>query len=105
MSGNSCPLFCDPDRTDFTFIAMSRMNHLMCMWIETILRPNSGWSQLTWPAIWGSRQKSCAEFKDLSWSRSRHFWRLGMGILALTPDERVVDVKFSRDTLSVDLRD
>src|SRR3982074_2359587 len=28
-----------------------------------------------------------------------------MGILALTADERVVDVKFTRDTLSVDLRD
>jgi hypothetical protein len=28
-----------------------------------------------------------------------------MGILALTADERVVDVKFTKDTLSVDLRD
>jgi hypothetical protein len=28
-----------------------------------------------------------------------------MGILALAADERVVDVKFTRDTLSVDLRD
>ena len=28
-----------------------------------------------------------------------------MGILALEADERVVDVKFARDTLSVDLRD
>jgi hypothetical protein len=28
-----------------------------------------------------------------------------MGILALAADERVADVKFSRDTLSVDLRD
>ncbi len=28
-----------------------------------------------------------------------------MGILALAADERVVDVKFTKDTLSVDLRD
>ena len=28
-----------------------------------------------------------------------------MGILALTADERVLDVKFTKDTLSVDLRD
>jgi hypothetical protein len=28
-----------------------------------------------------------------------------MGILALAADERIVDVKFSKDTLSVDLRD
>jgi hypothetical protein len=28
-----------------------------------------------------------------------------MGILALTADERVVDVRFTKDTLSVDLRD
>jgi hypothetical protein len=28
-----------------------------------------------------------------------------MGILALAADERVVDVKFGKDTLSVDLRD
>src|SRR6516162_6823023 len=32
-------------------------------------------------------------------------WRHGMGILALAADERVVDVKFSKDTLSVRLRD
>jgi hypothetical protein len=29
----------------------------------------------------------------------------GMGILALTADERVADVKFTRDTLSVALKD
>jgi hypothetical protein len=28
-----------------------------------------------------------------------------MGILALAAEERVVDMKFTRDTLSVDLRD
>jgi hypothetical protein len=33
------------------------------------------------------------------------FWRLGMGILALAADERVVDVRFTKETMSVDLRD
>ena len=33
------------------------------------------------------------------------YWRHGMGILALAADEPVVDVKFTKDTLSVDLRD
>ncbi len=32
-------------------------------------------------------------------------WRLGMGILALTADERVSDVAFSQDSLCVALRD
>src|SRR5882672_8603076 len=35
----------------------------------------------------------------------RHCWRLGMGILALMADERVTNVKFTKDTLSVALRD
>src|SRR6516225_8869858 len=33
------------------------------------------------------------------------FWRPGMGILALAADERVIDVRFTKDTLSVALRD
>src|SRR6516164_6836438 len=35
----------------------------------------------------------------------RHSWRPVMGILALTADERVADVKFTKDTVSVALRD
>src|SRR3954447_22489416 len=35
----------------------------------------------------------------------QHSWRLGMGILALEADERVADVDFTEDTMSVALRD
>src|SRR5207244_5404433 len=36
---------------------------------------------------------------------NRSSWRLGMGILALAADERVADVKFTKDTFSVAVRD
>src|SRR5207302_5164897 len=36
---------------------------------------------------------------------NRHSWRPGMGILALRADERVSDVTFTKDALSVALRD
>src|SRR5271157_5619749 len=35
----------------------------------------------------------------------RNSWRPGMGILLLTADERVADVKITKDSLSVALRD
>src|SRR5271157_2288591 len=35
----------------------------------------------------------------------RNSWRPGMGILALTADERVADAKITKDSLSVALRD
>jgi hypothetical protein len=35
----------------------------------------------------------------------RSYWRPGVGIMALAADERVADVKFTKDTLSVALRD
>src|SRR3954452_13983953 len=35
----------------------------------------------------------------------RHYWRPGMGILALAADERVAGVKFTKDSLCVALRD
>jgi hypothetical protein len=44
-------------------------------------------------------------FKGLSFNINKSFWRPGMGILALAADERVVDVKFSKDTLTVGMRD
>src|SRR5258707_9923824 len=47
----------------------------------------------------------CAAFKNWSTHIKRNSWRLGMGILALAADERVTDVKFTRDTLSVALGD
>ena len=46
-----------------------------------------------------------AEFRKYRRTRSGISWRHGMGILALTADERVADVKFTKDTLSVALRD
>jgi hypothetical protein len=34
-----------------------------------------------------------------------NYWRLGMGALAIQVDERVKDVRFTEDTISVDLMD
>src|SRR5204863_1717051 len=49
--------------------------------------------------------RSCGGFKGWSPNIKWSSWRLGMGILALGADERVVGVKFTKDTLSVALRD
>jgi hypothetical protein len=49
--------------------------------------------------------KNCGGFKGWLVNINKNSWRLGMGILALTADERVVDVKCTKDILSVALRD
>jgi hypothetical protein len=38
-------------------------------------------------------------------SRRKIYWRLGMGILAIRADERVKNVYFTEETVSVDLMD
>src|SRR5882724_3875633 len=58
-----------------------------------------------WRGTSASQPRSCGGFRNWYFTIKRHSWRPGMGILALTADERVTDVKFTRDTLSVALRD
>lgn len=53
----------------------------------------------------GFSPKELGGFKGSSTSTWKPSWRSGMGILALADDERVADVKFTRDSLSVALRD
>jgi hypothetical protein len=64
-----------------------------------------GWSPWSWHGIRDCHRRNCAEFKGSSFNIKKHSWRHGIGILATSADERVADVRFSRDALSVDLFD
>jgi Protein of unknown function (DUF2442) len=75
------------------------------MSIEMIFRRSFGCNRSAYPVTSVFRLKSCGVFKGLSFNINKSFWRPGMGILALAADERVVDVKFTKDTLTVDMRD
>jgi len=66
---------------------------------------NFGWTQLSLPGIMASSLTNFDVFA-VSWRIiNQHFWRLGMGTLALKADERVATVEFSKDFLVVGLMD
>src|SRR5207247_1581454 len=89
----------------FTSTATKRTSRPMSMSIGTISRPSSGCGPLRLCGALGSRRKNCGRFVNWWPNIKRDSWRLGMGILALRADERVADVKFTKDTLNVALRD
>src|SRR5207302_3303702 len=103
--GSSCLLSCVPALTVFTSTATNLMSRPTCMSIGTIYRSSFGCSQSSWRGISDFRPRSCGGFRSSSLNIRRHSWRLGMGILALAADERVRDLKFTKDALSVALRD
>src|SRR5262249_25996410 len=101
----TCQPYFDPGRTGFTFMVMNRTNLRTCMLIGTIFPPSSGLIQLPWQEILALMPESLA-CCGKQWKRIRlNCWRLGMGILALGADERVADVAFTADSLSVTLKD
>src|SRR6266478_5753888 len=104
MDGSCRPSF-SAARTASTSTAMNPTNHRMSMLTGTIGRPSSGCSRSASRGISASRPRSCGGFSSWQFNIKRHSWRLGMGILALTADERVTAVRFTKDTLSVALRD
>jgi hypothetical protein len=100
-----CQRCCGAVRTASTFSATNRTNLLTSMWTGTIFRQSFGFSPWLWREISGFRQENCAGSETLSTRIERNYWRNGMGILALSADERVRVVRVSEDTLTVDLMD
>ena len=92
-------------RTDFTSSAMIWSNLHISMWIANDFRPSSGSNRSAWRAISVFVHTNFAKFKRSSQNIKEQYWRLGMGTLALGADERVADVEFTKDTLSVALID
>ena len=73
--------------------------------IATIFLQTSGLIQWRSRGILGLVRPSWVDYNQWSKNIKPSFWRRGMGILALTADERVVTVVFADDTVSVPLRD
>jgi len=92
-------------RTACTFSVTSRTSLLTSTLIETISPRSSGFSRWHWRRILGFHRGNYEELKSWSKRIEENCWRHGMGILALNADERVRDVRISRDTLTVDLMD
>src|SRR5262245_19223121 len=102
---NSCGPSCEAAPTASTSTAMNPISRHMSMLIGAICRPSSGCTPSASRGTSRFRPRSCSGFNGWPTNIKQSSWRRGMGILALAADERVVDVKFTKDTLSVDLRD
>src|SRR5262249_27185226 len=101
----SCRPSCDSDRTASTSTAMKPMNRRISMLTGTICRRSSGCSRSGWHGISASQRRNYGGCRNWLRDLQRDSWRTGMGILALAADERVTGVKFTKDALSVSLRD
>ena len=91
-------------------------DHLHCVWTPG---PGDTNCSTRWSLIKGHFSRAIDKGERISQSRAkrdecglwqrrfwrRAFWRSGMGTLALSADERVRDIRFSEDSLTVDLMD
>src|SRR5208337_1263460 len=100
-----CRRCCDPARIASTSIATSPRNRRTFTLTATICRPNSGSASSNWQATLDFAPTNCARYNRWWRIRVTGFWRHGMSFSASSADERVLDVLFTDDTISVNLRD
>src|SRR6266571_6095600 len=63
------------------------------------------WRQSPWRVTWVSARSNCDAFRHSSPSTNRSYWRRGMSTSEGKAGERVKDVRFTDDILTVDLLD
>jgi len=104
FGSQAMPTVCEAVRTAFISTAMNRMSRRMSMWIGTTL--GEVWLEPVGLARnMGFSPKELRRIQKLVVQHQAELLEAWHGILALAADERVADVKFTKDTLSVAMKD
>src|ERR1700730_7503224 len=89
----------------FYFIATNPTSRPTFTLTAMICQPSSGLVLFNWQRTLDFAPTSCARYNRVCWISAHSFWRPGMSFSASSADERVLDVQFTDDTISVNLRD